>query len=897
MIFIACALHAQQVEILAPQEWVFSGGTVQLGARVLDDLGELVPDAAVDWRSSNSAIVSVTADGVVSGGVLGRAEIQAVYGNVAAKVAVSVHPRRIAIQPRRVEINLGGDMALAAQAFNSAGQPIGGLAFTWSSNLPSVVSISEGGVARGVSAGQATLTARIAGLEPDVAYTAQTTATVRLRPTYRVERLVSSDQSTRPVSLRRIDEISFAGDDRMAFQAALSNGAMALMQYDGTNLQVRTMTGDVPAQVVSGLGGASINATGDILARIWSYFAHPGEGRLLRRGRTLEEAEIFNPPQECCYCCFNIGPRSLGDNGDFVYWPNNSGGQELLLRRVDGRVDRVYKRGDPLPGFGQAQWLYAEQLEGGRILMSANAPGQWAWYEWDGRQFRRLYGNSGDSFNGRSIFGGSRPIRTPAGDYYAFFHGYQFSAIGRLSGGAWTSAFPFGQPQPSGITIWHPWDLYAARSDDIVFSGPSDQGGGLFRWRSGALEILAKLGGPGEWRWIEQAFFSPRGGVIAKGPADGAATRVARIEPGRTATLFETGRPIDAAAPTAVSWDRLQGSLAAGGLLVNSFAQGVLRITRDAAQPVLGPGDPLSTSDLLRSIWYRHAAANGDNAMIAGTTGAERLLLYRNGSVRDLAGQGPLDPRGQCCVGFCCGPVAINQRGQVATRANFSPSGGLLLFTDVAGAPYRVVIQHNTPAPGGANYTNVREIAIDDNGRVAFLADRSAGNIALYLWENGQARRIALAGENSPSGPRSQWIAELRAAGDRIYARFDHQNSNVQEYAEYDGTQWRTRLTVNQRLSFGSTINWFHNGGQFRPLPSGDIAFTPGLADSGPSVVVSKRDGRDFLVARSGEQASNGDWISRIFDLAIGADGQVAFAASNLGSGPERISLYLAGPQ
>ena len=69
----------------------------------------------------------------------------------------------VQVTPATATVNAGATQAFTATAFDAAGKTLGNVTFTWSSSNPNVASVSAAGVATGVTAGDATITATAEG--------------------------------------------------------------------------------------------------------------------------------------------------------------------------------------------------------------------------------------------------------------------------------------------------------------------------------------------------------------------------------------------------------------------------------------------------------------------------------------------------------------------------------------------------------------------------------------------------------------------------------------------------------------------------------------------------------------------------------------------------------------
>lgn len=135
---------------------------------------------AVTWTSSNPAVASVSAAGVVTGVSAGSATItvRTVNGNFAAVATVMVNPVNnpiavtgVTVAPTTASVAVGATTSLAATV---APANATNKAVTWTSSSPAIATVSASGVVTGVAAGSATITVRTT----DGGFTATATVTV-----------------------------------------------------------------------------------------------------------------------------------------------------------------------------------------------------------------------------------------------------------------------------------------------------------------------------------------------------------------------------------------------------------------------------------------------------------------------------------------------------------------------------------------------------------------------------------------------------------------------------------------------------------------------------------------------------------------------------------------------
>ena len=138
------------------------GQTLQINATVLDQDNNVLTDATVAWSSSKPAVASVSSSGLVTAVSGGTAEISATTGGVSAvaNVQVSQVVVSVAIAPTSVTLaQLGENVQLEAEVYDSGNAPIPVASVTWSSSNPTVATVSSTGLVTAVSNGTARITA------------------------------------------------------------------------------------------------------------------------------------------------------------------------------------------------------------------------------------------------------------------------------------------------------------------------------------------------------------------------------------------------------------------------------------------------------------------------------------------------------------------------------------------------------------------------------------------------------------------------------------------------------------------------------------------------------------------------------------------------------------------
>lgn len=160
------------------------GQEARLQATVKDADGGVLTDAPVDWKSSNTAVATVDANGLVHGVSAGTATITATSGSVSDQAAVTVSPvpaNAVVVSPGEATLFVGETVTLKATVTDANGDPLSGRPVTWSSSATGVATVSASGVVTARAPGTATITASSEGKS------GKSTITVKLVPVASVD--------------------------------------------------------------------------------------------------------------------------------------------------------------------------------------------------------------------------------------------------------------------------------------------------------------------------------------------------------------------------------------------------------------------------------------------------------------------------------------------------------------------------------------------------------------------------------------------------------------------------------------------------------------------------------------------------------------------------------------
>ena len=155
---------------LTPEAMTFRalGDTLRLVAEAADANGHAVE---VAWSSSNSAVATVDASGLVTAAGNGNATITVGGGGKTVSATVSVEQEAVAVIGLPAVDTLlwygepGDTLRLRAEAVDANRHPVEGLRVEWSSSLTWVATVDAGGLVRGAGEGVTTVTAAVGGLQ------------------------------------------------------------------------------------------------------------------------------------------------------------------------------------------------------------------------------------------------------------------------------------------------------------------------------------------------------------------------------------------------------------------------------------------------------------------------------------------------------------------------------------------------------------------------------------------------------------------------------------------------------------------------------------------------------------------------------------------------------------
>ena len=169
----------------------YSTLNMSVGGRILINAAVSGTEQAVTWKSLNAPVATVSASGVVTAVKEGVATILATAGGVTARCSVTVSSSFIRLSKQSVSLWKGYTQTVTASVTGRKGTVL------WESLDPSIATVNQSGMIKGVKGGTTTVTAsvngvsascRVAVYEPSITLSSSSktmylSQTVTLRPT------------------------------------------------------------------------------------------------------------------------------------------------------------------------------------------------------------------------------------------------------------------------------------------------------------------------------------------------------------------------------------------------------------------------------------------------------------------------------------------------------------------------------------------------------------------------------------------------------------------------------------------------------------------------------------------------------------------------------------------
>ena len=162
----------RSIDITANEAAILIGNSVSFKATLTNNLGKTF-GAPVTWISSNTAVASINAEGVLTGVSKGQVVVNAKGYTVKSNdVTVTIVDSQdvlasVVITTTTRQIALGGTLQFTAKGSNINEQEVALTDIKWKSSDESVLTIDAGGLATGVAQGKVSVTASVGEITSD----------------------------------------------------------------------------------------------------------------------------------------------------------------------------------------------------------------------------------------------------------------------------------------------------------------------------------------------------------------------------------------------------------------------------------------------------------------------------------------------------------------------------------------------------------------------------------------------------------------------------------------------------------------------------------------------------------------------------------------------------------
>ena len=875
------------INVSAPTNYVVAARTLQFSARAVNSRGAILRGRTFQWQVSDPSRASIDGNGLLTGLAPGAVSVTGTDGDsgVSGAATILIYPSSVSITSTTATVQTGDNVKLAAQAKDANGNTIPGVPFQWFSDLPSVAAIAADGTLTGVGEGKATVTA---GLDMGPAFSrfvAFANITVTRHADFTLKGLISSAAATNGTVATAPVRVSAAGNFVAAI-SGLSNGGQALLLWDGARLRTLGTAGSLlNGRTITFFDSMAVNARGDVVALANAPAEWCEQLLVLYTAASQWAPTILDDTTRCGY--WALSQTALDKQDGIVYRTSNS----LNYRKPDGSVVIILSLGDKPAGLAAitniSNWGAAPS---GKILIEAQPASSFfnVYLAWDGTGLQKLF-SAGDPICANSPQWATLPAEVAPGEYVTRAGNPSADCIARLKNGTWSTVAASGQNGFGWLQ-----NPFSAADGYVFFYADSGSNRSLVRSDGSTLTTLATWP---DWRDLNQIMAVGGDAAVVFGTMGGVLPHVTRFGGTSSTPVLASGQSVDGNSAPALAFSSLTKGVNPSLPVLRTYGDALLQFSGGATKTLLKPGDALP-SGKLSSLAAVAANRLGDLAFTAIHGAKMALYAYRNGQIQTIADADDLMPGNSTIFGFenfPGGHIAMNNPGHV-TAFTYSSSGyGLFLFTNTAATAVNVM-RLNGSAAGGATFLNVNLVALDDNDRVAFVADLSNGKRGLFLWEKGSLRELLETGQPDPLGRTISDFFNLQAAGTRLYVRTNISVCCGSDVLALDGVSVKTVGTESFTTSSGIAVIGTV-GGDLAANTRGDVVF-PVRTPSGEALLVRRADGSDAIVAAASVRGPDGEWFLSLNSAGIGEQGDVVYSGlvSPPGAVP-RLEIYQATPK
>jgi len=156
-------LPVASVTVLPAAPVIFAGDSVQLAATAFDGGGKPIAGLSFAWASSNQAVATVSATGMVNSLTDGSSIISATTSGKSGTATVTVNPvpvARVSVAPTDTTVVLFSSVQFTATTYDKQGNVLSGRPVIWSTSNGAIVSVDSTGLAMTHLTGKAKIMAK-----------------------------------------------------------------------------------------------------------------------------------------------------------------------------------------------------------------------------------------------------------------------------------------------------------------------------------------------------------------------------------------------------------------------------------------------------------------------------------------------------------------------------------------------------------------------------------------------------------------------------------------------------------------------------------------------------------------------------------------------------------------
>lgn len=179
----SAAVASLRIDAASPLS-IERGEQRSVALRATTRAGRAVTPSRVRWSVTDSSVISVARDGVITGLAAGRSIARATVDAQSAEIEVVVRlpaAQRVTIAPRPSTLRVGESAPLGAQAFDRRDAALSA-PVTWRSSNANVASVDQSGTVRALRTGDVTIIASADAVADSVRLTVQPLPTVAANP-------------------------------------------------------------------------------------------------------------------------------------------------------------------------------------------------------------------------------------------------------------------------------------------------------------------------------------------------------------------------------------------------------------------------------------------------------------------------------------------------------------------------------------------------------------------------------------------------------------------------------------------------------------------------------------------------------------------------------------------